>query len=515
MPAAGYPARYPAGRPAGHPTGDRLGGPSSASRMALVCNPREVLEPSDTSPAPPLTGGPGTEAPETDEHLTRRLEVVRLVISGAVALLALSVVASLLDGSVTWVDVLDAALVMVLGTGLLVHDRLTAMLADRRSSRELGMTRILQGLSRSMSPDAVVEAIVAELRSTSGADHVVVARVRRPDHVVEVTLVTARANVPASRTWLRPEVPELSSDAPAVAPEAGAAAVAGPAASVGVAPRAAVTAGNAMTDARSPSQPGPTLGGLALTSTQDDASLPATPARIAAEEIARRVRSAYGLPYTLTAPLVAERRFLGALILSRRTREPWADPERRLLDWAAQEVAAAFSRAYTLEDAERGANLDALTGLPNRRYFDELLAIMGPRRRDTDSLGILMIDIDHFKRLNDRYGHAQGDVVLREVGGAIAMTLRAEDTPVRYGGEEFAVILRRASAPQASEAAERVRAAVSGLPIARLGIEAPVTVSVGVAIAAEDEEVSAVIGRADQALYRAKRRGRDRVEVDR
>ena len=77
------------------------------------------------------------------------------------------------------------------------------------------------------------------------------------------------------------------------------------------------------------------------------------------------------------------------------------------------------------------------------------------------------------------------------------------------------MILRRASAPQANEAAERVRAAVSGLSIARLGIEAPVTVSVGVAIAAEDEEVTAVIGRADQALYRAKRRGRDRVEIDR
>ena len=105
--------------------------------------------------------------------------------------------------------------------------------------------------------------------------------------------------------------------------------------------------------------------------------------------------------------------------------------------------------------------------------------------------------------------------MLKEVGTAIAMTLRAEDTPVRYGGEEFAVILRRASAPQASEAAERVRVAVAGLPLARLGIEAPVTVSVGVAIAAEEEEVHDVIGRADQALYRAKRRGRDRVEVDR
>jgi len=334
--------------------------------------------------------------------------------------------------------------------------------------------------------------------------------VRRPDHVVEVTLVTARANVPPSRTWLRPEVPELSSDAPAIVVEPPAVAAAGT-----VAPHAAIPGAHPVTPAGQAGPPGPSLSGLDPTSADDDAMAPATPARIAAEEIARRVRSAYGLPYTLTAPLVAERRFLGALILSRRTREPWADPERRLLDWAAQEVAAAFSRAYTLEDAERGANLDALTGLPNRRYFDELLAIMGPRRRDTDSLGILMIDIDHFKRLNDRYGHAQGDVVLREVGGAIAMTLRAEDTPVRYGGEEFAVILRRASAPQANEAAERVRAAVSGLSIARLGIEAPVTVSVGVAIAAEDEEVTAVIGRADQALYRAKRRGRDRVEIDR
>ncbi|MCY7419773.1 MAG: sensor domain-containing diguanylate cyclase [Chloroflexi bacterium] len=436
-----------------------------------------MLDQSDTTPPAPLAGGPAAEALESDEHVNGRLEVVRLVIAGAVALLALSTAATLLDGSVTWVDVLDAALVMVLGTGLLVHDRLTAMLADRRHSRVLGMTRILQGLSRSMSPEAVVEAIVAELRSTSGADHVVVARVSRPDHVVEVTLVTARANVEPSRTWLRPEVPELSTDM---------------ATDAAVAFRTS-TAADPATAAEAPARE--------------------APAREAAEEIARRVRAAYGLSYTLTAPLVADRRFLGALMLSRRTCEPWADPERRLLDWAAQEVAAAFSRTYLLEDAERGANLDALTGLPNRRYFDELLAIMGPRRRDTDSLGIMMIDIDHFKRLNDRYGHAQGDVVLKEVATAIARTLRAEDTPVRYGGEEFAVMLRRASALQASEAAERVRAAVAGLSIARLGLDKPVTVSVGVAIAAEDEEVSVVIGRADQALYRAKRRGRDRVEL--
>jgi hypothetical protein len=171
-----------------------------------------VLDRADKTLAPPPSGALPADPPETDEHLTHRLEVVRLVISGSVAMLALIVIGALLDGQVTWLDILDAALVMVLGSGLLIHDRLTAVLAERRRSREQGMSRILQGLSRSMSPDAVVDAIVAELRSTSGADHVVVARVRRPDHVVEVTLVAARANVPPSRTWLRPEVAELPSD---------------------------------------------------------------------------------------------------------------------------------------------------------------------------------------------------------------------------------------------------------------------------------------------------------------
>jgi diguanylate cyclase len=209
---------------------------------------------------------------------------------------------------------------------------------------------------------------------------------------------------------------------------------------------------------------------------------------------------------------VTDDQLLGALILSRRTREPWGDPERRLLEWAALEVSTAFARAYALEEAERESHLDALTGLPNRRYFDELLAIMGPRRREADSLAILMIDVDHFKRLNDRHGHAVGDDVLRHVASAIARGLRAEDTPVRYGGEEFAVILRRASAPQAAEVGERIRRAVADLEPATMGVDVRVSVSVGVAVAGAEETMGTVIERADQALYRAKRRGRDRVE---
>jgi diguanylate cyclase (GGDEF)-like protein len=126
---------------------------------------------------------------------------------------------------------------------------------------------------------------------------------------------------------------------------------------------------------------------------------------------------------------------------------------------------------------------------------------------------MLMVYIDHFKRLNDTHGHAAGDEVLREVAGAIAGSLRAADTPVRYGGEEFAVVLRRASQEQAIEVAERIRSAVAGLAPSVLGEGARVSVSVGLAMAGEEEDVVTVIERADQALYRAKRRGRDRVEV--
>jgi diguanylate cyclase (GGDEF)-like protein len=333
------------------------------------------------------------------------------------------------------------------------------------------MIRIVQGLSRSLSPDSVAQAIMEELGSASGADHIAVARVRQADQVVEVTLVASSPSVPVSHTFLREDVSGLSTspDPTRLLHEHGLIQAAGSGRSARLASQAA------------------------------------------ADEIARRVRSAYGLPYTLAEPLVAERQFLGALILSKRARESWTDADRRLLRWSAHEVAAAFARAYVLEEAEREANIDALTNLPNRRYFDELLAIMRPRRRANDSLAVLMIDIDHFKRINDRYGHVTGDGVLRAIAGEIATTIRVEDTPARYGGEEFAVILRRASASQAADVAERIRLAVAGLPPDRLGTDEPVSVSVGVAVAAAGENVEDVLSRADQALYLAKRQGRNRV----
>ena len=341
----------------------------------------------------------------------------------------------------------------------------SAALTRNRLEREAAMRRIVSGLSRSLSPEAVVDTVISDLRSATDADHVVVARVRQPDGHVEVTLVAARADAPPSRTILRPDL-----EGPSTIP------------------------------GRKPQE----LGEGAV-----DASDEATDA---AEEIARLVRSAYGLPNTLATPLVAERRFLGALLLARRSRVAWTEGDRLLLSWAAVEVAAAFARAYALEAAERGARIDVLTGLPNRRYFDEALGMERPRRRTDDSLGILMIDIDHFKLLNDRFGHATGDRVLRAVAEAIALAVRTDDTPARYGGEEFAVLLRRTSAEQAVEVGERIRRAVMRLHPTSLGIELPVTVSVGVAVAAPQQPADArLVERADQALYRAKRQGRDRV----
>jgi diguanylate cyclase (GGDEF)-like protein len=348
----------------------------------------------------------------------------------------------------------------------------SAALTRDRLEREAAMRRVVSGLSRSLSPESVVDTVISDLRAATDAEHVVVARVSPRDGHVEVTLVAARADAPPSRTVLRPELE-------------------GP-------------AGRRADETETGSATGGPDG--------DRAGAPADEATIAAEEIARRVRSAYGLQQTLATPLVAERRFLGALLLARRGRDAWSEGDRRLLSWAAGEVATAFARAYAHEAAERGAKIDVLTGLPNRRYFDEALSMERPRRRTDDSLGILMIDIDHFKILNDRFGHATGDRVLRAVADAIAQTVRTDDTPARYGGEEFAVLLRRTSAEQAVEVGERIRRAVLRLQPSSLGIDKPVSVSVGVAVAASDQPASAhLVERADRALYRAKRQGRDRV----
>ncbi len=182
-----------------------------------------------------------------------------------------------------------------------------------------------------------------------------------------------------------------------------------------------------------------------------------------------------------------------------------------------QEAAAAAAQAALIEANRRlavQAATDALTGLLNRRKFRELAAEeMERSRRYGRPLSLLALDLDHFKTVNDRYGHPVGDGVLRHVAGIIAAGVRSCDRVARLGGEEFAVLLPETRMPDAMILADRLRLAVSGRPadIAPAGL-IPITVSVGcVGLTREDQDIDAVMARADRALYAAKAAGRDCV----
>ena len=156
------------------------------------------------------------------------------------------------------------------------------------------------------------------------------------------------------------------------------------------------------------------------------------------------------------------------------------------------------------------ATTDPLTGLPNRRALDDCLkAALAAAHRHAESVSVALIDVDHFKRINDRCGHAVGDRVLVQLGHRLAADLRATDRLGRWGGEEFLLVSGHTPLPAALELAERLRASVAGFGF---GHGEPVTVSIGVAQVRQGDDVDALLARADEALYRAKDAGRDRVE---
>jgi diguanylate cyclase (GGDEF)-like protein len=182
---------------------------------------------------------------------------------------------------------------------------------------------------------------------------------------------------------------------------------------------------------------------------------------------------------------------------------------------------AMFSTALARmgERQRREARRDTLTGCYNRRAFGELFAREAERSRRLGlGVGLLMIDGDRFKEINDRYGHENGDLVLERLAARLAVNLRETDILFRWGGEEFVVVLPHTSPAEVEAIAERLRAAVAGAELAhmpRLG-DARLTVSVGVAVAeAPPFDATALLRAADQACYEAKRQGRDRVVVTR
>lgn len=165
-------------------------------------------------------------------------------------------------------------------------------------------------------------------------------------------------------------------------------------------------------------------------------------------------------------------------------------------------------------ELEAASRTDPLTGLPNRRHLQEQLVAAGSAaKRRGENMAVLMVDVDHFKAVNDRLGHAGGDHVLRRVALALASACRAEDVAGRWGGEEFLVVAPTTDEEGAAALAERIRALTAAEGITVEGTDEPVTVTVSVGVAYGKDDVDAVVRDADAALYRAKAEGRNRVVV--
>jgi diguanylate cyclase (GGDEF)-like protein len=154
--------------------------------------------------------------------------------------------------------------------------------------------------------------------------------------------------------------------------------------------------------------------------------------------------------------------------------------------------------------------------VPNRRHFMERAKIeVAEAQRNGGALTVAMLDIDHFKDINDRYGHVAGDFVLQEIARVAKDGLRSRDFLARIGGEEFALLLPGAGPAEALAIAERMRAAIERMPLRFEGCTLGVTASFGVANAhADDGSIDDAFGRADAALYRSKQAGRNRVTGD-
>jgi diguanylate cyclase (GGDEF)-like protein len=202
----------------------------------------------------------------------------------------------------------------------------------------------------------------------------------------------------------------------------------------------------------------------------------------------------------------------GIVTVARRGR-PFTVAERELVASLAHQTGLSLENVDLHEQVQRQAVTDELTGLSNRGRFQQVIAAEAAAARRFDQpLGLVMLDIDDFKRVNDTHGHQQGDLVLQEVARVLRDCSREVDEPARYGGEELAVALQQTDLDGAEAIAERVRTAVEALDLPRLDGDGTlrVTVSCGVA-ASDDGDPIALVAAADAALYDAKGAGKNRT----
>jgi diguanylate cyclase (GGDEF)-like protein len=206
---------------------------------------------------------------------------------------------------------------------------------------------------------------------------------------------------------------------------------------------------------------------------------------------------------------------VAAVLVARRPDDgaEFAEVERRIADLLATQVAVALRNADRHSTMRDAAVRDPLTGLLNRRYFDEAVeTAFATARRAGVALSLIVLDLDRFSAVNNEHGHAVGDAVLRGVARAMVDSVRVGDTVARFGGEEFVIVAPSADTAEAVVIAERIRAAVAAVSVPLESAALSITVSAGVASLTEDElDGKALFRAADSALLAAKRAGRDRV----
>jgi diguanylate cyclase (GGDEF)-like protein len=210
-------------------------------------------------------------------------------------------------------------------------------------------------------------------------------------------------------------------------------------------------------------------------------------------------------------PMLYEKEILGILALLSEKTNAFTPHQIELLKVLANQASTSIANAKFHEEIERLAITDGLTSLFNHRHFQERLAQEFSRlERFTDPISLLIIDIDHFKKINDTYGHPVGDLVLKGIAGKIRSTIRNIDIPARYGGEEFAVILLGTDAKGAVNMAERLRKAILGTQFSSEKGTFNVTVSIGISTyTREIRSKEHLVETADKALYQAKKNGRN------
>ena len=229
-------------------------------------------------------------------------------------------------------------------------------------------------------------------------------------------------------------------------------------------------------------------------------------------------RPAFGEPparAAMAVPMHSRGRLFGALVVYRRHRRQFSNGDVDTFTTLARQTETAIDNVFLHEEAQRLSITDGLTGVWNRRHFEMRAAeAIQVATRFGEPFAVVMVDIDHFKQVNDTYGHQVGDAVLVELAGRLSAATREVDLVARYGGEEFVLLLPRTALTGAAKLAEKVRSAVAAEPVRFDDRDLSVTVSCGVAAHPDHgATVRELVAASDAALYRAKAGGRNRAEI--